>query len=80
MAFAAAIFGAGNPLGATAAALFFATIDYLGIRAQLVLGENAPRELILMLPYLATVAGVWLSTRLQRGRSGTAVSAELRDY
>jgi ABC-type uncharacterized transport system permease subunit len=80
MAFAAGIFGAGNPLGATAAALFFAAVDYLGIRAQLVLGENAPRQLILMLPYLATVAGVWLSTWLQRGRSGGPVSAELRDY
>ena len=44
---------------------------------QLVFGENAPRDFILMLPYLATVLGIWISARL---RGGAVVnSAELRD-
>lgn len=76
MAFAAVTFGAANPLGATAAATFFALADYLGIKAQLTLGKTAPPELLLSLPYLATIVGVWLSSRF-RGASG-AIS-ELRE-
>ena len=79
MAFAAVIFGAGHPLGAAAAATFFSLVEYLGIKAQLVLGHAAPPELILSLPYIATVAGVWLSSRL-RGQSGTSSGiSELRE-
>jgi ABC-type uncharacterized transport system permease subunit len=77
MAFAAVIFGAAHPLGTTLAVLFFSLVEYLGIKAQLVFGENAPRDFILMLPYLATVLGIWISARL---RGGAVVnSAELRD-
>jgi ABC-type uncharacterized transport system permease subunit len=77
MAFAAVIFGAGHPVGATLAVLFFSLVEYLGIKAQLIFGESAPRNLILMLPYLATVLGVWISARL---RGGAVVNAaELRD-
>jgi simple sugar transport system permease protein len=77
MAFAAVIFGATHPFGATAAATFFAVVEYLGIKAQLVLGNAAPPELILSLPYIATVVGIWLSSRL-RGRISS--STELQEY
>ncbi len=77
MAFAAVSFGAMNPFGSAAAAAFFAVVEYLGIRGQLAFGTLAPPELILSLPYLATVAGIWASSRL---RGGAAVLSELRDY
>jgi simple sugar transport system permease protein len=79
MAFAAVIFGASDALGTTGAALFFAFVEFLGIKAQLVLGNAVPRELLLSLPYVATVAGVWLSSRL-RGGAGLGGLAELREY
>jgi ABC-type uncharacterized transport system permease subunit len=79
MAFAAVIFGASDALGASGAAIFFALVEYLGIKAQLVLGSAVPRELLLSLPYIATVAGVWLSTRLRGGTSLAGLS-ELREY
>jgi simple sugar transport system permease protein len=79
MAFAAVIFGASNPLGAAAAATFFSLVEYLGIKAQLVLGHAAPPELILSLPYIATVAGVWLSSRIRGGAAESGIS-ELREF
>jgi ABC-type uncharacterized transport system permease subunit len=79
MAFAAVIFGAANPLGAAAAATFFALVEYLGIKAQLVFGHAAPPELILSLPYIATVAGVWLSSRLRGGTGAPSDISELRE-
>ncbi len=80
MAFAAVIFGAANPLGATAAATFFALTEYLGIKAQLAIGNAAPPELLLSLPYFATIAGVWLSSRLRGGKEAASAISELRDY
>ena len=77
MAFAAVSFGAMNPFGSTGAAIFFALVEYLGIKAQFAFGNAAPPELILSLPYIATVAGVWLSSRL---RGGVAATSELREY
>jgi simple sugar transport system permease protein len=77
MAFAAVSFGAMNPIGAALAATFFAAVEYLGIEGQLAFGNAAPPELILSLPYVATIAGIWLSSRLRGG--GTAIS-ELREY
>jgi simple sugar transport system permease protein len=77
MAFAAVTFGAANPLGASAAATFFALAEYLGIKAQLLLGNVAPPEFFLSLPYVATIVGVWLSSRL-RGATGSI--SELREY
>ena len=77
MAFSAVIFGAGHPLGATLAALFFALVEFLGIKAQLVFGDNAPRNLVLMLPYIATVLGIWISSRFHG--NALASSAEMRD-
>jgi ABC-type uncharacterized transport system permease subunit len=79
MAFAAVIFGASDALGASGAAIFFALVEYLGIKAQLVLGSAVPRELLSSLPSIATVAGVWLSTRLRGGTSLAGLS-ELREY
>lgn len=77
MAFSAVIFGAGHPVGATFAALFFALVEFLGIKAQLVFGEHAPRDFVLMLPYLATVLGIWISARLRGSAPLTAI--EMRD-
>jgi simple sugar transport system permease protein len=81
MAFAASIFGAGDPVGAASAALFFAAVGVAGIRAELVFGDAVPRELLLALPYIATVAGIWISRKL-RGSGATPADrfGELRDY
>ena len=49
----------------------------LGFQGQLVFGNIAPPELILSLPYIATVLGVWISSRL---RGGAAALSELREY
>ncbi|MDW5317013.1 ABC transporter permease [Rhizobium sp. PL01] len=77
MAFAAVIFGAAHPIGATLAAMFFSVLSAIGIRAQLVFGDSVPHDLIQALPYLATVFGLWLSSRL-RGDSKGGIT-ELRD-
>ena len=79
MAFAAVIFGAGHPVGAAFAALFFSVVEALGIKAQLMLGQALPHDLLLALPYAATVLGVWISGRLRGGAAATGF-AELRDY
>ncbi|HTW26692.1 MAG TPA: ABC transporter permease [Acetobacteraceae bacterium] len=78
MGFAAVIFGASHPIGSTAAALFFSLVESLGITAQLAFGQRVPQDLLLALPYLATVLGVWISGRL-RGGMATGF-AELREY
>ena len=80
MGFAAVIFGAGHPIGATGAALFFSTVESLGIKAQLMFGDAISHDLLLMLPYLATVVGVWISGRLRGGARAATSSLELRDY
>ena len=79
MSFAAVIFGGGHPLGSAAAACFFSIVGALGIRAQLVFGNRVPADLLLALPYLATIAGIWISGYL-RGSAKVQGSAELRDY
>ncbi len=79
MAFAAVIFGAAHPVGATFAALFFAIVGAIGIRAQLTFGDRIPHDLLQALPYLATVFGVWLSGKLRGGAKGASSFAELRD-
>jgi len=79
MAFAAVIFGAAHPIGATLAALFFAVVGALGIRAQLSFGDKVPHDLLQALPYLATIFGVWLSGKLRGGAKAAAGFAELRD-
>ena len=80
MGFAAAIFGAAHPIGATAAALFFSVVEALGIRAQLVLGERVPGDLLLVVPYAVTVIGIWASGWLRGGfRASLRESSELKD-
>ncbi|TRC79473.1 ABC transporter permease [Mesorhizobium sp. WSM4307] len=80
MAFAAVIFGAAHPIGSAFAALFFSVVGALGIRAQLLFGDAVPHDLLLALPYIATVFGVWLSGKLRGGRKAATGFAELRDY
>lgn len=79
MAFAAVIFGAAHPIGATFAALFFATVGALGIRAQLMFGDKVPHDLLQALPYLVTIFGVWLSGKLRGGTKAAGAFAELKD-
>ena len=79
MGFAAVIFGAGHPIGATFAALFFAIVGAIGIRAQLVFGDRIPHDLLLGLPYIATVFGIWLSAKMRGGTKSAAGFGELRD-
>lgn len=78
MAFAAVIFGAAHPVGATFAALFFAIAGALGIRAQLMFGDKVPHDLLQALPYLATIFGVWLSGKLGAANT-TGAFGELKD-
>ena len=80
MAFAAVIFGASHPFGATAAALFFSVAEFLGIKAQLSLGEAVPPDFVLMLPYVASIVGVWISSRIRGGTQSAQGFTELRDY
>lgn len=79
MGFAAAIFGAGHPIGASLAAVFFAVVGALGIRAQIIFGDQIPHDLLLALPYIATVFGIWLSTRLRGGTKSISGFGEFRD-
>lgn len=72
MSFAAVIFGAGYPLGATLAAFFFALVGAVGIRAQLTYGDRIPSSLLLALPYVATVIGLWISARMRGGNATTS--------
>ena len=80
MAFAAVVFGAADPLGGSAAAMFFAAVENLGIRAQIALGTAVPSELVQSLPYLATVAGIWLASSVRGGAKSSADVFELRDF
>lgn len=79
MAFSAVIFGAAHPIGSAAAALFFSVVEALGIRAQLTFGNAVPHHFLLMLPYIATIAGIWLSGRLRGGNRAPGGLGELRD-
>lgn len=80
MAFSAVIFGASQPFASALAALFFSLVDTLGIRAQLQFGAAIPRDLLLALPYLATVLGIWVSSRMRGGAKAATGFGELRDY
>jgi simple sugar transport system permease protein len=80
MAFAAVVFGAAHPIGSALAALFFSVVGAFGIHAQIVFGDAVPHDLLLALPYLATIVGVWVSGRLRGGAKTANGFAELRDY
>lgn len=79
MSFAAVIFGGGHPVGAAFAATFFSLAGVAGIRVQLHFSAAIPHDVLLALPYLATVLGVWLTGRLRGGARAAAQSSELRD-
>lgn len=57
IALAAVIFGRWTPFGTAAAVLFFAMTDAFQIRAQ-ALGIHAPYQLLVALPYLATLVAL----------------------
>lgn len=80
MSFAAVIFGAAHPVGAAFAALFFSLVGVAGIRLQLLFGASVPHDVLLSLPYLATILGVWISGRMRGGTKAAAEASELRDH
>ncbi len=80
MSFAAVIFGASHPVGAAFAAMFFSLVGVIGIRMQLMFGASVPHDILLSLPYLATILGVWISGRVRGGAKAATASTELRDY
>lgn len=80
MSFAAVIFGAAHPVGAAFAALFFSLVGVAGIRLQLLFGASVPHDVLLSLPYLATILGVWISGRMRGGTKAATEASELRDY
>ena len=79
MSFAAVIFGAGHPVGGAFAAAFFSFVGVIGIRMQIHLGAMIPHDVLLSLPYLATIFGVWITGRMRGGAKGAAQMSELRD-
>lgn len=79
MAFAAAIFGGAHPIGATAAAVFFAVVEAFGIQAQLAFSNVISPSLLLTLPYLATVIALWLSGYFRGAARVSSASIELKD-
>jgi simple sugar transport system permease protein len=70
IALAAVVFGKWNPIGTAAAVLLFATADAFQIRAQ-ALGIDLPYQLLVSLPYLATV--IALAGLLRRMRPPAAL-------
>ncbi len=79
MGFAAVLFGAGHPVGSALAAMFFSLVSVLGIRMQISFGAFVSHDLLLCLPYVATVLGVWITARARGGASAVAQASELRD-
>lgn len=70
IALAAVVFGKWNPVGTAAAVLLFATTDAFQIRAQ-ALGIDLPYQLLVSLPYLATL--IALAGLLRRMRPPAAL-------
>lgn len=80
LGFSSMLFGAGDPIGTTFAALFFGLAQALGIQAQLLNLGFPPVEFVLMLPFVATIVAVWISgLRNKRGLEATAAFGELRE-
>lgn len=65
IAIALVYFGAWNPLGIMAGALFFSTINAFQLWMQ-VLGVRIPYNIALMLPYLLTIAALVVATNRVR--------------
>jgi simple sugar transport system permease protein len=80
LGFSSILFGAGDPIGTSAAAVFFGLAQALGIQAQLLNLEFPPVEFVLMLPFVVTIAAVWLSGMRRRGGLDTSAAfGELRE-
>lgn len=80
IAFAAAVFGSAMPIGTAVASVFFGLANALGIQTQLETeGLSIPRELILAVPYLLTIAAVWYASARRKGAAGLVGFGELRD-
>ncbi|CAN5776704.1 ABC transporter permease [soil metagenome] len=80
LGFSSMLFGAGDPIGTTLAALFFGLAQALGIQAQLLNLGFPPVEFVLMLPFVATIVAVWISgMRNRRGVEAAAAFGELRE-
>jgi simple sugar transport system permease protein len=80
IAFTAAVFGGATPVGAAFAGLFFGVASALGIQTQLMTqGLALPRELILAVPYLLTIAAVWYASVRRGRRNAVAGFGELRN-
>ena len=56
------------------------TLGDAGIRLQLLFGASIPHDVLLSLPYLATILGVWISGRTRGGAKAATEASELRDY
>lgn len=67
IALAAVLFGKAVPGWVLVSTLVFGLAEALAIRLQ---GRGIPSDLVLMVPYLATVISLWLATRQQRKQEG----------
>lgn len=79
IAFAAVVLGASHPIGASMAALVFGVVDYFGIWAQLNLDLPVPDAVLLMLPYLATILIITVTTSTRGGLSTSPSEAATVD-
>ncbi len=79
LAVTAVLFGAGHPLGAAVAALFFGLADAVGIESQLSTHHILPVQFILMVPYVLTIVAISISSAIRSRRGAPAVFAELRE-
>jgi general nucleoside transport system permease protein len=75
IALAAVVFGKWNPVGTAAAVLLFATVDAFQIRAQAI-GIDLPYQLLVTLPYLATLFA--LAGLLRRMRPPAALGVNFQ--
>ena len=71
--------GSGQQDGGALAATFFSLVGVAGIRLQLHFSAVIPHDVLLALPYLATVLGVWITGRMRGGAGAAAQASELRD-
>ncbi len=79
MGFAAVIFGGGHPVGSALAAMFFSIVSVVGIRMQIHMGNFVSHDLLLCLPYIATVLGIWITARAKGRTNSSSQLSELRE-
>jgi simple sugar transport system permease protein len=80
IAFAAVLLGRGHPVGVAAASLFFGFANALAVQTQVWGTGGIPPAFVLMLPFVLTIVGVWLSGLAgRRGRELQAGFLELRE-